>query len=184
MENLVAAAIGALLLAAVAAGPAAARTDASDWSDDRGAATAQRLIEKCLKTTPAAWEANLGCIDAAFEPCTLENGGTMSQYDLNACRGFSYRAWRERYDRMRIRFEGLLQTWTQPSADGWKRSMAARFGAQEEAWRRWLVTDCEMWELGSAGGSIHGYAVATCEERHIALRTITLAPFLEWLESR
>ena len=51
-------------------------------------------------------------------------------------------------------------------------------------WERWAAADCEMWELGSVGGTIHSYAVASCKERHIALRTLQLTALLEWLESR
>jgi uncharacterized protein YecT (DUF1311 family) len=186
MKNSVAVAIGAVLLATIVVEPViAAETEATQWSDERGTAAAERLIQSCLKSHPAGREGHFGCVKAAFEPCTNEiDGGRMSQFDLNACRRFSYRAWHERYDMMLAQFEEVLMMWRQPSGDGWKKSTAARFQAQEEAWRRWFAADCEMWELGSVGGSIHGYAVATCEERHIALRTIELAPLLEYLGSR
>lgn len=163
---------------------AAAETGASAWSDERGKETAARRIEGCLKSGPAAREANIVCVDVAFDACTRENGGTMSQYDLNVCRRYSYQAWRERYERVLDRFDRLFASWTQPSADDWQRATAARFRNQEDAWRTWAAADCEMWGLFSVGGTIHSYAVTTCDERHIALRTIELAPRLEWLESR
>jgi hypothetical protein len=171
-------------LALAAVGSARANTDASDWSDEDGTHTAARLIESCLKVGPIARDANLACVDTAFDACTRQNGGTMSQHDLNVCRRYSYEAWRQRYETSLASFDRLFEVWTQPSADGWQRATAARFRSQEDAWRRWTAADCEMWELGSVGGTIHSYAVATCEERHIARRTIELMPLLEWLESR
>jgi hypothetical protein len=177
--------VASLILLALAAGaPAKAGPDAGEWSDARGTATAARLIEGCLKTGATAREANAACVNAAFEACTRENGGTMSQYDLNVCRRYSYEAWRQRYESILGRFDTLFQAWAQPAAEGWQRATATRFRSQEAAWRRWAAADCEMWELGSVGGTIHSYAVATCDERHIALRTVDLAPLLEWLETR
>lgn len=173
-----------VFLALAAVGSATADTGARDWSDEHGAATAARLIEGCLKVGPMAREANVACVDTAFDACTRENGGTMSQHDLNVCRRYSYEAWRERYEKSLVSFDRLFERWAQPSAEGWQRATAARFRSQEDAWRRWAAADCEMWELGSVGGTIHSYAMATCEERHIALRTVELVPLLEWLESR
>lgn len=179
MGKLFAIAASVLVLGFAKSALAAERTSASDWSEELGKATAARLIEGCLKAGPGAREANMACSNAAFDACTRENGGTMSQYDLNMCRGYSYLAWRDRYETTLARFERLLRAWAQPAAEGWQRVIAARFRSQEDEWRRWAAADCEMWQLGSVGGTIHSYAVATCEERHIALRTVELAPLLE-----
>lgn len=173
-----------IVLTLTAEASAKAAPKESNWSDAQGTATAARLIAGCLKPSPTAREANAACVNAAFEPCTRENGGTMSQYDLNVCRRYSYEAWRQRYESILGKFDTLFQAWTQPAAEGWQRATATRFRSQETAWRRWATADCEMWELGSVGGTIHSYAVATCDERHIALRTIELAPLLDWLETR
>jgi hypothetical protein len=160
---------------------------ASDWSDEQGDATAGRVIDQCLAAfathTPGG-APEMACVDAGFEACTRENGGTMSQYDLNVCRRFSDRAWRARYEMLLARFDGLFRTWAQPSADPWKNAVALRFRTQERQWEQWVEADCEMRELASVGGTIHGYAVTTCEQRHIAFRTVDLAPLLEWWQSR
>jgi hypothetical protein len=174
----------AVLLATPISAAAEPRNGARDWSDERGAATAERMLEGCLTTGPKARDANLACIDGPFDACTRENGGTMSQHDLNVCRRYSYEAWRKRYEKTLVGFDELFRTWTKSTAADWQRTTAARFQSQEETWRRWVAADCEMWELGSLGGSIHNYAVGTCNERHIALRAIELAPLLEWLQSR
>jgi len=188
MRTSLAVAVSALIMVGPAAGSAATPTRASEWSHERGDATAAQLIEGCLTATPAARllerQARVACVDTAFDTCTRENGGTMSQYDLNVCRGFSIRAWRARYDRLLAGFDDVFRAWSRTSDGAWKAATAARFRRQEEDWQRWMRADCEMRELGSVGGTIHSFAVASCEERHIALRTIDLSPVLEWWGSR
>ena len=185
-SSLLVAACGALILSLPAASSAAtAKTGARDWSEEKALETSARLIDQCLASLSAsAPEAGLGCVDTAFDACTRENGGTMSQRDLNFCREFSKRAWRARYDKLLVRFEALFRAWAQAPADDWKRAVAARFPQQEQEWQRWMASDCETREIGSVGGSIHNFAVASCENRHLAYRTIDLAPLLEWWETR
>lgn len=114
------AAIG--FLAIVVAEPGSAQTGVSDWSDERGTTTAARLIEGCLNTATGTRDANIACLGVAFDACTRENGGTMSQYDLNVCRKYSYRAWRDRYERTLAGFDKLFRKWARPDADGRTRA--------------------------------------------------------------
>lgn len=180
-------ALGALSVIVASGSCVAAATGPVEWSNEQGAATSARLIDQCLSSTEARAvepEARLACVGTAFDACTSENGGTMSEYDLNVCRRFSLEAWRARYNKLLAQFDDIFRRWGKEPADGWRRATADRFRKQEQQWKRWVVADCEMRELGSVGGSIHSYAVATCEERHIAYRTIDLTPLVEWWGGR
>jgi hypothetical protein len=97
---------------------------------------------------------------------------------------YSHRAWRGRYDRLRAEFDRLFQVWAKDPKDEWKRATATRFSAQEGQWGRWIKADCETRVLGNVRGSIYRSAIARCETRHIASRTLDLAPQLDAWEGR
>ncbi len=162
-------------------------TSASDWSDESGADTAGHLIDQCLAGVARHTRAQAGeiaCLDAAFHPCQKQNDLGMSQHGMNRCQGFSRDAWRARYDAQLARSDRLLSSWAKRPPDSWEHGISQRFSAQEKEWQRWMLADCDMRELGSVGGSIHNYAVASCVTRHIALRTIDLTRQLDWWETR
>jgi len=178
-----------LTVLALATGAAASPRSVDDWSDGRGEATAAQMIEACVAAAPGSPSPErparlLACVDTAFDACTVENGGRMSQYDLNVCRRASIQAWRARYDAVLAGFDTLFGAWSSRTPDEWQVATAARFRRQEADWGRWMKADCEMRELLSVGGTIHSFAVASCEQRHIALRAMDLSGVLEWWQGR
>jgi hypothetical protein len=47
-----------------------------------------------------------------------------------------------------------------------------------------MAADCEMRKLGSVGGAIHNYAVATWKDALHCREDVGLEPLLAWLDFR
>lgn len=158
----------------------------SSWSQERGVATAARLIEACLppeqmgippKTSPFT------CIDAAFAVCERENG-RASQRELNECASYSLQAWRQRHAAQVTRIEAVFGAWRSQARPHWGAAIAEKFRRLEADWLRWSEADCELSNIESVGGSIHNLNVARCTTQHVAVRAIELTRRAEWLETR
>ena len=163
-------------------------TRAAEWADEAGAATAKRIIDRCLANPPARplpeAERKAGCVRAAIDPCLAHNGGNSSQLDLNFCFGYSRKAWRGLYGEVIARFEALFARRRGAQHYEWIEAPAAQFAAQEQAWERWMLADCELRTVLSVGGSIHGMQVTACQMRHVAYRTLDLSETIDWWETR